>query len=92
VGQLGESGECRMERLRVICFHIQSSKGGSSRLCQLRTDYLALTNKIELCTDVYRIYEDPANVVDSTAAELDDTPLYFTGDIGIVWGLPTDTL
>ncbi len=32
----------------------------------------------------------PANLVASTVAELDDTPLYFTDDIGIVFGPPTD--
>jgi hypothetical protein len=89
-GQLGESGEYRMGSLRVICFYIRSSESGSPRLCRLRTDHLALVNKIELCTDAYGIYVDPANIVASTVAELDDTPLYFTGDIGIVWGPPMD--
>jgi hypothetical protein len=36
-GQLGESGEYRMRRMRVVCFHIRSSEGGSPRLCRLRT-------------------------------------------------------
>jgi hypothetical protein len=31
-----------------------------------------------------------ANLVASTVAESDDTPLYFTDDIGIVFGPPTD--
>jgi hypothetical protein len=79
-----------MGRLRVIYFYFQSSKGGSPRLCRLRADRLALVNKIELCTDAYKIYGDPTNVVALTVAELDDTPLYFTDDIGIVWGSPTD--
>jgi hypothetical protein len=35
-GQLGESGEYRMGMVRVICFHFQSSEGGSPRLCRLR--------------------------------------------------------
>jgi hypothetical protein len=30
------------------------------------------------------------NLVSSTVAELDDTPLYITDDIGIVFGSPTD--
>jgi hypothetical protein len=34
-------------------------KGGSPRLCQLRTDRLAPVNKIELCTDAYGIYGVP---------------------------------
>jgi hypothetical protein len=35
-GQLGESGEYQMGRVRVVCFHVRSSKGGSPHLCQLR--------------------------------------------------------
>jgi hypothetical protein len=31
-------------------------QGGSPHLCRLRTDRLAPVNKIELCTDAYRIY------------------------------------
>jgi hypothetical protein len=85
-----KSGEYRMGRLRVVYFHIWSSEGGSPRLCWLRTDCLTPVNKIELCTDAYGIYGDPANVVASTIAELDNTPLYFTGNIGIVWGPPMD--
>jgi hypothetical protein len=34
-------------------------QGGSPRLCRLRTDRLALVNKIELCTDAYGIYGVP---------------------------------
>jgi hypothetical protein len=84
VGQLGESGVYQMGRLRAVYFHIQSSKGGRPCLYRLRTSRLALVNKIELCTDAYGIYGDPTNIVASTVAELDDTPVYFTGDIGIV--------
>jgi hypothetical protein len=74
----------------VVCFHVRSFEGGSPRLCRLRTDRLALVNKIELCTDAYKIYGDPTNVVASTVTELDNTPLYFTDDIGIVCRPPTD--
>jgi hypothetical protein len=28
-----------------VCFHVRSSEGGSPRLCQLRTDRLALVSK-----------------------------------------------
>jgi hypothetical protein len=65
-------------------------QGGSLRLCRLRTDRLAPVNKIELCTDAYKIYGGPTNLVASTFAELDNTPLYLTDDIGIVFGPPTD--
>jgi hypothetical protein len=34
-------------------------RGGSPRLCRLRTDRLAPVNKIELCTDAYGIYGVP---------------------------------
>jgi hypothetical protein len=34
-------------------------QGGSPCLCRLRTDRLALVNKIELCTDAYEIYGVP---------------------------------
>jgi hypothetical protein len=73
VGQLGESGEYRMGRMRVVYFHIRGSEGGSPRLCRLSTDRLAPVNKIELCTVAYGIYGDPTNVVVSTVTELDDT-------------------
>jgi hypothetical protein len=33
---------------------------------------------------------DSTNLVASTVAELDDTPLYFMDDIGIVFGPPMD--
>jgi hypothetical protein len=46
-GQLGESGEYRMRRMRVVCFHVRSSEGGSPCLCGLRTDHLAPVNKID---------------------------------------------
>jgi hypothetical protein len=61
-----------MGRLRLICLHFWSFKGGSPCLYRLRIDHLTLVNKIELCTSVYNIYGDPANVVASTIAELDD--------------------
>jgi hypothetical protein len=47
MGQLGESREDRMERLRVVCFHVRSSECGIPRLCQLRMDRLALVSKID---------------------------------------------
>jgi hypothetical protein len=46
-GQLGESGEYRMGRVRVVYFYVWSSKGGSPSLCRLRTGRLALVNKID---------------------------------------------
>jgi hypothetical protein len=36
-----------MARVRVVCFYIQSSEGGSPHLCQLRTDHLGPVSKID---------------------------------------------
>jgi hypothetical protein len=36
-------------------------KGGSPRLCRLRTDCLAPKSKFELCTRAYEILWGPAN-------------------------------
>jgi hypothetical protein len=47
MGQLEESGEYRTGRLRVVCFYIRSSEGGSPRMCRLRIDRLAPVNKID---------------------------------------------
>jgi hypothetical protein len=45
VGQLGESGEYWMGKVRVVCFYIQSFEGGSPHLCRLSTDLLAPVRK-----------------------------------------------
>jgi hypothetical protein len=47
VGKIGESGEYRMERVRVVCFHVWRSQSSSPCLCQLRADRLASVNKID---------------------------------------------
>jgi hypothetical protein len=44
-GQLGESGEYRVGRVRVVCFHIEISEVGSPCLCRLRTDCMAPVSK-----------------------------------------------
>jgi hypothetical protein len=36
-----------MGRVRVVCFHVQSSEGGNPHLYRLRTDHLASVNKID---------------------------------------------
>jgi hypothetical protein len=48
-----------------------------------------VATSIELCTSAYG-FMSPTNLVGLTVAELDDTPLYFTDDIGIVFGPPMD--
>jgi hypothetical protein len=66
-------------------------QGGSPHLCRLRT-----ASVVPCCNKHWVVYWHirdlwgPANLVASTVAELDDTPLYFTDDIGIVFGPPTD--
>jgi hypothetical protein len=90
-GQLGESGEYRTGRLRVVCVHIRSFESGSPCLCRLRTASVGpCCNKHWVV--YWRIWDlwGPANLVALTVAELDDTPLYFTDDIGIVFEPSTD--
>jgi hypothetical protein len=64
---------------------------GSPRLGQLRTaSVVPCYNKHWVV--YWRIWDlwGPANLVASTVTELDDTSLYFTDDIGIVFRPPTD--
>jgi hypothetical protein len=35
------------EKVGEVCYHIRTSEGGFSRLCQLRTDHLALVRKFD---------------------------------------------
>jgi hypothetical protein len=62
----GRSGRATKGKWGILDGKVESGlmldselQGGSPRLCRLRTDRLALVNKIELCTDAYRIYEVP---------------------------------
>jgi hypothetical protein len=88
-GQLGESGEYRTRMLRVICFHIQSFEGDSPRLCRLRIASIGpCCNKHWVVYWPIRDLWGPTNLVASTVDKLDDTPLYFTDDIEIVFGPP----
>jgi hypothetical protein len=61
-----------MGRVRVIYFHIQSSEGGSPRLCRLRTDHLAPVNKIDYVLKHTGLW-GPTNLVALMVTELDDT-------------------
>jgi hypothetical protein len=67
-------------------------QGGSPRLCRLRT-----VSVVPCCNEhwvvFWRIRDlwGPANLVASTVAELDNTPLYFMDDIGIVFRPPRTT-
>jgi hypothetical protein len=76
-GQLGESEEYRTD--------------GSPHLCRLRTMSVG-----PCCNKHWVVYWSiwdlwgPVNLVPSTVTELDETPLYFTDGIGIVFGSPTD--
>jgi hypothetical protein len=52
---------------------------------------IGLTLIVTLCSRLcIRDLWGPTNIVALMIAELDDTPLYFTDDIGIVFGPPTD--
>jgi hypothetical protein len=62
----GRSGGATRGKWRILDGKVESGlmsnselQGGSPRLCRLRTDRLALVNKIELCTDAYGIYGVP---------------------------------
>jgi hypothetical protein len=89
IGQLGESREYHMGRVRVVYFHIRSSECGSPHLCWLSIDHLARWARLIMYWRIQDLW-GPANLVASLVAELDDTPPYFTSDIGIVWGPPMD--
>jgi hypothetical protein len=82
VGQLGESGEYWMGRSGRGLLSIQSSEGGSPRLCRLRPCRLGLNEQALIM--YWRIQDlwGPINLVASTVAELDDTPPYF---IDVQW-------
>jgi hypothetical protein len=61
------------------------------RLCRLRIASVGpCCNKY--CVVYWCIWDlwGPTNLVALTVTELDDTPLYFTDDIGTVFGPPTD--
>jgi hypothetical protein len=62
----GRPGGATRGKRRILDGKVESGlmldlelQGGSPHLCRLRTDRLALMNKIELCTDTYRIYGVP---------------------------------
>jgi hypothetical protein len=52
----------------------------------------ALLQQALSCVLAHAGFMGPTNLVALTVAELDGTPLYFTDDIGIVFGPPTDYL
>jgi hypothetical protein len=66
-------------------------QGGIPRLCWLRT-----ASVVPCCNNHWVVYWrirdlwGPVNLVTSMVVELVDTPLYFTDDIGIVFGPPRD--
>jgi hypothetical protein len=79
-GQLGESGEYHMGRMRVDCFHVRSSNGGSPRLCQLRTASVWPWGTSIDYVLVHMGLWHPTNLVASTVAELVNT-LHFLIDV-----------
>jgi hypothetical protein len=60
-----------------VCFHVQSSEGGSPHLCQLNIDHLASVNKIDYVLAHTR-FMGSRKLVALMVVELDDTPLYLT--------------
>jgi hypothetical protein len=60
----GRPGGATRGKQRILDGKVESAlmsdselQGGSPCLCRLRTDHLTPVNKIELCTNVYGIYE-----------------------------------
>jgi hypothetical protein len=70
-------------------FLYSSSEGANPRLYRLRTDHLALVNKIDYIL-THTGFMGSANLVTLMVAELDDTQLYLTDGIGIVFRPLTD--
>jgi hypothetical protein len=76
-----------MGRVRVVCFHIQSSEGGSLHLSQLRTHRLAPVSKFNYVL-THTGFMESTNLVPSMVAELDDVLPYLQDDIRIVCAPP----
>jgi hypothetical protein len=90
VGQLEESEEYWMERLRVVWYQIWSSKVVAPTCVDWGPIVWPRWTRLS-CVLTHTRFMGPINLVASTVAELDDTSLYFTNDIGIVFGPPTTT-
>jgi hypothetical protein len=72
-GQLGESGEYRMGRSESAPHDIQSTEGGSPRLCRLRAASVGpLQQALTIYWRIWAIWV-PANLIALTVIELDDT-------------------
>jgi hypothetical protein len=77
-GQLGESREYRIGRSESGAHDIQSSEGGSPRLCRLMTASVGPpATSIDYVLTHMAIWA-PANLVASMITELDDTLPRFT--------------
>jgi hypothetical protein len=89
VGQLGESGEYRVGSMRMVCFHIRSSEGGSPRLSWLRTNCLAPVCKFDYVL-AHKGFMGSRKLRALLVTELDDTLPCLQDVHGIVCGPPTD--
>jgi hypothetical protein len=89
VGQLGESGKYWMGRLRVVWCQIRSSKVVAPACVNWGPIVWPRWTRLS-CVLTHTGFVGSRKLSASTVAELDDTPLYFTDDIGIVFGPPTD--
>jgi hypothetical protein len=89
VGQLGESGEYWMGRLRVVWIVNLEIQGGSPRLCRLRpasigSEWTSIWNVL-----THMGHKESLNWVASCVDELDNTLPCFTIVQWIVFGPPT---
>jgi hypothetical protein len=77
-GQLGDSGDNCLGRLRVVWIINSELQGGSPLLSWIRTDRLASVSKFELYTSAYGISWGPANWVASCVTETEAILPYLT--------------
>jgi hypothetical protein len=88
-GQLGESGEYRMGRVRVVCSHIWSSEGGSPACVDWGLIVWPRGTRLIMYWRIWDLWGS-ANLVSSTVTELDDTDLASWMYNGRVFGPPMD--
>jgi hypothetical protein len=88
-GQLGESGEYWMGRLRVVWCQIQSSKVVAPTCVDWGTIVWPRWTRLS-CVLMQMGFMGSHKLSSLTVLELDDTLPHFTDDIGIVFGPPTD--
>jgi hypothetical protein len=88
-GATRESEKYWMGRMRVVWCQIRSSELITPACVDWGPIIWPRWIRLIMYWRIHNLW-GPTNLVASTIAELDDTLLYFSGDIGIVWRPPTD--